>query len=244
MPKSKRDKKVSLTKTAKHGMNWKKKIVTELREAGDTYENIYVFRVFGMRGAGLRELRRSWRDSKLFLGKNKVMAIALGKTVETEQHPGVHQICDRLKGDCGLLFTNRSEKEVNSFFEKFVDKDYARGGTSATETVVLQEGPLEQFPHSMEPHLRSLGLPTALKRGIVTLIKDYTVCEKDQVLNPEQAKILKLLTIPMSEFRLVLDSVWSKPDLFKVLISPESEAIIGEEDDDGDMSVDDDAESD
>jgi len=95
-----------------------------------------------------------------------------------------------LQGECGLLFTNRSEKEVDSFFEKFVEKDYARGGTLATETVELEEGPLEQFPHSMEPLLRSLGLPTSLNRGIVTLIKDYTVCQKGQMLNPEQAKIL------------------------------------------------------
>lgn len=79
---------------------------------------------------------------------------------------------------------------MNAFFDNFVEKDYARGGTLASETVVLNEGPLEQFPHSMEPHLRSLGLPTALKRGVVTLIKDYTVCQEGQMLNPEQAKIL------------------------------------------------------
>jgi len=221
MPKSKRDKKVSLTKTAKHGMDWKKKIVTELREAGETYEYLYVVRIIGMRGPGLRELRKAWRESKLFLGKNKVMTIALGKTPESELQPNMHKVCERLKGECGLLFTNKHEKEVSAFFEKFVEKDYARAGTLATETVVLPEGPLEQFPHSMEPHLRSLGLPTSLKRGVVTLIKDYTVCQEGQMLNPEQAKILKLLAMPMSEFRLVLDSVWSKPDLFKVIISEE-----------------------
>lgn len=72
-------------------------MVTELRDAGDTYENVYVCRVIGMRGPGLRELRKSWRDSKLFLGKNKVMSIALGKTPESELQPNMHKICDRLK---------------------------------------------------------------------------------------------------------------------------------------------------
>lgn len=43
--------------------------------------------------------------------------------------------------------------------------DYARAGNKATFTVSLDPGPLEQFPHSMEPQLRQLGLPTALKRG-------------------------------------------------------------------------------
>lgn len=43
--------------------------------------------------------------------------------------------------------------------------DYARAGNKAAFTVSLDPGPLEQFPHSMEPQLRQLGLPTALKRG-------------------------------------------------------------------------------
>lgn len=72
--------------------------------------------------------------------------------------------------------------------------DYARSGARSIHAVELQEGPLEQFAHSLEPHLRSLGLPTSLKKGIVTLIQDYVVCKKGQVLSPEQAKLLVSLT--------------------------------------------------
>lgn len=43
--------------------------------------------------------------------------------------------------------------------------DYARAGNRAQMDTTLDEGPLEQFPHSMEPQLRQLGLPTALKKG-------------------------------------------------------------------------------
>jgi len=229
MPRSKRDKKISLTKTAKHGMEWKKKMVTELRESAETYSSIYVFRVVGMTGSGLRQLRKAWRDSRLFLGKNKVMALALGKSPESEVLPNMHKISERLKGECGLLFTDKEEKEVSDFFDKFVEKDYARGGSLATETVKLEEGPLEQFSHSMEPHLRSLGLPTSLKRGVITLIKEYTVCQKGHPLTPEQAKVLKLMEIQMAEFHLVMDSVWSKPDSFKVVISEVEEDNSGDD---------------
>lgn len=48
---------------------------------------------------------------------------------------------------------------------KYTEMDYARAGNKATLTVSLDPGPLEQFPHSMEPQLRQLGLPTALRRG-------------------------------------------------------------------------------
>lgn len=53
-----------------------------------------------------------------------------------------------------------------SWFSQFTESDFARAGNKATLTVGLDAGPLEQFPHSMEPQLRQLGLPTALKKGL------------------------------------------------------------------------------
>lgn len=51
------------------------------------------------------------------------------------------------------------------YFNQFKEMDYARAGNQAQMAVTLDEGPLEQFSHSMEPQLRQLGLPTALKKG-------------------------------------------------------------------------------
>jgi len=253
MPKSKRDKKVSLTKTAKHGMEWKKKLVKEVQEAAQEHDSIIVFRVINMRISGLNELRKQFRDSRLFLGKNKVVALALGKGPESEIFKDVHKISQRLQGDCGLLLTSRKESEALEIIESFSEKDYARGGAQATHTVELEEGPLEQFAHSLEPHLRSLGMPTSLKKGVVTLIKNYTVCKEGQILTPEQARILKLLDIKMAEFRIIVDSVWTKPDHFKLLLQlnssssegeeideDEQETIVEEEMDDDDDNADDD----
>ncbi len=58
---------------------------------------------------------------------------------------------------------------INRYFEEFERDDYARGGSEATETVVLPAGPVMQgvdpFPASMESQLRSLGVPSSLKKG-------------------------------------------------------------------------------
>jgi mRNA turnover protein 4 len=78
-------------------LEWKKKMVTEVRDSVEAYSNIYIFRVIGMRGPGLRELRKAWRDSRIFLGKNKVMALALGKSSESEISTNAHKIAERLK---------------------------------------------------------------------------------------------------------------------------------------------------
>ena len=52
-----------------------------------------------------------------------------------------------------------------SWFASYSKFDYARSGNVATSTVELEEGPLNQFSHSIEPHLRKLGLPVTLKKG-------------------------------------------------------------------------------
>lgn len=49
--------------------------------------------------------------------------------------------------------------------------DYARAGNKAQMDITLDEGPLEQFTHSMEPQLRQLGLPTALKKGKIKMLE-------------------------------------------------------------------------
>lgn len=68
--------------------------------------------------------------------------------------------------------------------------EYARAGFVAPYSVELPEGPLPQFQHSMEPQLRQLGMPTALQKGVIILIKPYKVCQKGDVLTSEQAQIL------------------------------------------------------
>ncbi|KAJ9590702.1 hypothetical protein L9F63_016218, partial [Diploptera punctata] len=190
MPKSKRDKKISLTKTKKKGLTFKQQLVDEIRRCVDNYKRIFVFSVQNMRNAKLKDLRTEWKHSRFFFGKNNVMALGLGKTKETEVGNKLHKLSKHLIGQCGLLFTNKEEEEVLEFFNNYSENDFARSGSLATETVTLPAGPLHQFPHSIEPHLRQLGLPTSLKKGIVTLLSDFTVCNVDQPLKPEQARIL------------------------------------------------------
>ncbi|KAE8750052.1 hypothetical protein FOCC_FOCC003176 [Frankliniella occidentalis] len=211
MPKSKRDKKISLTNTAKKGLQFKQQSVEEVRKCVDSYERIFVFSVENMRNGKLKDLRDDWKkDSRFFFGKNKVMQLGLGKSKEDEPHLNLHRLSKQLIGQCGLLFTNRSKQEVVDFFETFTAPDYARSGFVSTEEIILPEGPLPDFAHSLEPHLRQLGMPTSLQKGVITLVKDYTVCKKGTVLTPDQARILKLMGRQMAEFRVTLKCMWDK----------------------------------
>ncbi|KAK9764852.1 mRNA turnover and ribosome assembly protein [Basidiobolus ranarum] len=214
MPKSKRQKIVSLTKTESKGRADKEALFEQIRTCADEFNNIFVFSVENMRNYYLKDIRNEWKSSRFFFGKNKVMAKALGNTEEEEYKEKLHHIADALIGDVGLLFTNKSVEEVKKFFEDYKQQDYPRSGYVATDEVVIPSGPVKRgaedsFPHNMEPQLRGLGMPTMLKNGIVTLPVDYTICKVGDTLTPHQAQLLKLFYIQMAEFQVQLKCAWT-----------------------------------
>jgi mRNA turnover protein 4 len=206
MVKSKRNKKVTLSQVQKKPSGEKKtRLLEDLRECLDKYEHVFIFSTQNMRNSPLKDLRTKWGSSRFFLGKNKVMQRALGLDEESAYSENAHLVSAHLKGpDKGLFFTNEDFDEVKTFFESFSVSDYARSGFKASETVTIPEGKLTQFSHSLEPHLRSLGMPVSLKNGVIELSVDYTICEEGKRLTPEQARLLKLFEIQMSEFMVIL----------------------------------------
>ncbi|XP_053725371.1 mRNA turnover protein 4 homolog [Synchiropus splendidus] len=235
MPKSKRDKKVSLTRTVKKGLESKQKLIQELRSCVDTYKRLFIFSVAHMRNSRLKDIRTAWKHSRFFFGKNKVMVVALGKGETDEYRDNLCKVSRQLRGEVGVLFTNKTTEDVQEYFSHFKETDYARSGNQAQMDVTLDAGPLQHFTHSMEPQLRQLGLPTALKKGVVTLLQDYQVCREGETLTPEQARLLKLLGIEMAEFKVQIKSVWnSETGEFLNLSGKEEEAAMQEDEDEED----------
>ncbi|KAI0562736.1 mRNA turnover protein [Gracilaria domingensis] len=214
MGRSKRERVVALTKTRKHVIGKKKKqeLLEAIRSDIDQYEHIYVFSTDNMRNAKLKQLRSSWNDSTFFFGRKKIAQIALGRSPEEEYADGLRELSKQLVGNVGLLFTNRDHAKVLKFFSSYCEDEFARSGFVATEQVHLNAGPLERFAPSQEQNLRQIELPVGLKKGVITLLQDFTVCNKGDVLTPERAKVLELLDIRMAKFRLRLLCHYRKSD--------------------------------
>lgn len=213
MPKSKRNRAVTLSKTKKKGREHKESIVNSIREAVEKYESVYVFTYENMRNLKFLEFRNQLKSSsRFFLGSNKVMQVALGRSVSDETRPGLHKVSKFLRGDCGLCFTNLPTEEVQRLFSQHEAHDFAKTGSVATEKVELKEGPLDQFTHEMEPFLRKQGMPVRLNKGVVELVADFVICEEGRPLSPEAARILRLLDVKMATFRLHLVCRWSSEE--------------------------------
>eukprot|EP00842_Homolaphlyctis_polyrhiza_P000021 jgi/Hompol1/1019/HPOL_004418-RA len=207
MPKSKRSKIVNLTKTDKKGREDKEKLFAQIRDSVDKYSYIYVFEVLNMRNAYLKEVRADWATSRIFLGRTKIMAKALGTTEEEEYQQNLRHFSEKVEGSVGLLFTDSNPEEVKTYFQTKRETDFARGGAIATDDVVIPAGPVMRgelkFPNNMEPQLRKLGMPTSLSSGVITLANPYTICRKGDTLTPEQAHLLKHFGFHLAEFHIV-----------------------------------------
>ncbi|KAL2728847.1 mRNA turnover protein 4 isoform X1 [Vespula squamosa] len=215
MPKSKRDKKISLTKTNKKGKLLKQQIVEDIRNCATKYKRIFFISVQNMRNNIMKDLRNELKDSRFFFGKNKIIALALGRTPEVEITKGINVLSNELIGQCGLLFTNLKTKEVLQWMEQHEEQEFARSGFIPEVSLSLTPSPMPLFPHSMEPYLRQLGMPTELQRGVIMLTKDFKLCKEGQPLTPEQAKILKLLGKRLATFKLIPIGVYSAKHGYK-----------------------------
>ncbi|KAF3908411.1 hypothetical protein ABW21_db0201166 [Orbilia brochopaga] len=216
MPKSKRNKLVSLTKTQKKGRENNVRIYDAIRQALDEYTYVWVFSVASMRNAQLKEVRTEFTDSRIFFGKTKVMAKALGTTREDEYRDNLSVLSKHMNGEVGLLLTSRSPEEITTFFDSFSAMDFARAGAVSPLTFTIPAGTIysrggevpeiEDVPlaHSLETTVRGLGMPTRLVNGKVTLNEEYTVCEEGDVLNSQQTRLLKLFGVVTAEFKVKL----------------------------------------
>lgn len=142
MPKSRRDRAITLSQTRKKpGLEFKQSLVTKIRDAAAQHDFCYLFQVANNRNLFLKQLRDQWSgkgnapypnhpefdrpgspfvpliSGSFFLGKNRVMALALGRSPAEEIETGLHAMAKLLRNECGLLFTNRDQTEVVKFFE-------------------------------------------------------------------------------------------------------------------------------
>ncbi|GAB1320226.1 mRNA turnover and ribosome assembly protein [Madurella fahalii] len=233
MPKSKRAKVYHLTQVTKKTREQKDKLFANIRECITQYQHCFVFSVDNMRNNYLKDVRHELNDCRIFFGKTKLTARALGTTPADAQADGLDRLTAYLSGSVGLLFTNRDPAAITSYFSALSHVDFARAGAVASRTVTVPPGvvystggevPAEHdvpVAHTLEPELRRLGMPTRMVRGKVCLGSDgggggdggegqgYTICRAGDVLDSRQTRLLKLFSVCMSEFRVTLVAYWS-----------------------------------
>ncbi|CAN0589356.1 unnamed protein product, partial [Ectocarpus sp. 12 AP-2014] len=175
----------------KKGRELKQGIVSEVRKCVDEYPSVYVFSFVNLRSKLLKEVRLDFReDSRFFMGKNKVMILALGKSEQDEYQDNLRQVSKRLKGQVGLLFTRRPAEEVKTYFKALAVADHAPPGFVHDETIPLPTGSLGDWPVSMMEQFRKLGVVVEVEEGVLVNRKAINMCAAGEPISPEGAKLL------------------------------------------------------
>ena len=106
MPKSKRNKVVPLTKVKSKGRSGKEQLAEQVREAAEAYKNAFVLSFENIRAGPFKQMAHNMRaDSRFFFGKNKVIALALGRSPEEEMADNTHLLSKYMRGQVCVLFT-------------------------------------------------------------------------------------------------------------------------------------------
>ncbi|KAL7534089.1 hypothetical protein ACHAXR_005627 [Thalassiosira sp. AJA248-18] len=235
MPKSKRATRVALTKTAKKTREHKTNYVEMVRTAIDANNRIYLFSYENMRSNHFKDVRLHFRgdgttknsmnddddnndditttEGRIFLGKNKLLQIALGKTPQDEYSDNLHRLSKILSGSVGILCTNQSATDVEKYFAQLAVEDFARSGAVAPRTVMLTQEQVETHPVNMVEQFRKLGMPVEVKNGRVAFIGErgeWEVCREGKELSVEQCKILVHMGVKLAVFKIGLECRWEK----------------------------------
>jgi len=226
---------VVLTKTAKKTREHKTSYVETVRDAIDAGDRVYLFSYENMRSNHFKDVRLHFRggknsgkadedgmgdddnagDGRIFLGKNKLLQIALGRTPEDEHADNLHRLSKFLTGSVGILCTNQKADDVEEYFAKLAVEDFARAGATSPKTVVLRKEQVETHPVSMVEQFRKLGMPVEIKNGRVALVggrTEWEVCQEGKELSVEQCKILVHMGVKLATFRIGLVCRWEKEE--------------------------------
>lgn len=207
-----------MTQTAKKTRDHKTGVIQDIRSAIDDHESIFLFSYENMRSHLFKKVRMDFREpdmegktSRIFLGKNKLMQIALGRSTEDEYGDNLKAVSKHITGSVGILMTSKSREEVASYFANFIEEDFARAGSLSPKEVIVTNEMLYNFPVSMVEQFRKLGMPVEVNNGQLVLIggkKEYTVCKEGETLSAEACKILFQFGLKVSEFKLQLVCHW------------------------------------
>lgn len=205
--RSKRSKVVSLTKTSSKGKSAKTKLIESIRESVDQYNSIFVFTYENMRANLFKDVRIHFRESRIYMGKNSIAQLALGKESADEYKTNLNQISTHMEGNVGIMFTDRTKEEVVEYFNSFHAPEFAKAGHLPTESITIPTGNLF-MDVSMLNHLRLQGMIVEIEMGQVMLREPFKAAVAGVPLTPEQCRVLKFIDTKLVDFTIKLICHW------------------------------------
>jgi large subunit ribosomal protein L10 len=166
--------------------------LNELIEDLKRYETVMLIDLRGLPNRVLKEYRYLLRgDSKVKVAKGTLIKLAMEKA-----YGGVSEdVAQLLRGEIGLLFTNRNPFELNRFIVRNGVRRFAKDGDVAQFDLTIPAGNTGINPGPVLSRFGKLKVPTQIKDGKIWVAKDAVVAKAGDKITADLADILRLLNI-------------------------------------------------
>ena len=213
MPKSKRTKMVSLTKTKPKAQGLKEKTLQKLEAAFKKYNNLHVLHPTNLTAEN-QKLMGNELPGALIFGKKSLMRYFFSS--QLDKHPQLEVIVGlldtpELKEVC-LLFSNSPWNKVSEALKVLHGPEFANPNTNAVATVVLTAGDqvFDKISTTNDAYLRTMGLFVTVQNGKLFLQENFVAAQKGKPLTVVQSKVLKMLGIKVGHFSVSCHGVYDK----------------------------------
>ncbi|KAI0989737.1 hypothetical protein GJ496_010717 [Pomphorhynchus laevis] len=213
MGRSKRNKKVSLTKTTSKRTKDEVKEMTikTVHSYVDEFPRAFIFFLQNELGKVFRELRTIWKPSRFLMSKHSHVKIGFGLNKATEYKLNLHEFGNLLIKKTGLLFTDKSDEYVTSWFSNFKRKGVLLTGDISKTPVVIKPGQYPQIRSSLVPKIIKLGMDSIRSESdMVYVDKAYTICEANEPLTKDQCQLMKYFEISLHTYTVDIVARWDK----------------------------------
>ena len=219
MPKSKRTKLVSLTRTQAKTKDAKTKLILKIHENISKYSRIAIITYNNFNNSAQLALRSTLGSlSKIVFGKKSILKLALTTYKENDEinTNGIYSEHLEMLSDfideqsVALIFSNLPTSALKSKLENFKKIEYALPNSVSPANVLLTKGDsvFKNLSVSNDNYLRGLGLDVIVKNGKLWLESDFLVAKKNEMLESKQCKILKLLGIKIGKVKVFVKAVF------------------------------------
>jgi len=181
--------------------------VDAIKDRLKKYNLIGIASLKKVRASQLQEIKKSMQG-KVYLRvlKNTLMKLA----IEELKKEDLKKLEEYLEGSNVYLFTDLNPFKLALLLERGKVKTTAKAGDTAAIDVIVPAGNTGQPPGPIISQLNSVGLPTRIESGSVTISKDTLVVRKGEEINERLAGVLSKLNIKAVELgismRVVFDN--------------------------------------
>jgi len=173
--------------------------VTDLSNLIDEYAVVAFASLNKVRAAQLQELAKRFRSEILMkVSKN----ILVKRALEQSDKPNIQDLTGHLMGSNTLLFTNMNPFILSLMLEKNKIKTTAKAGDIAPEDIIIPAGNTGLPPGPAISELNDAGIRTRIEAGSVWVIRETTVVNRGDEIQPKIASVLSKLDVKPLEVGL------------------------------------------